>query len=135
MPEGGLGVLLNHPRFLEWLGVPDSAWLLEMRPGHWCDTLTRDQAMSAEMQLRRDACLMQTNLDIIGQYTLALHGTASKMLQTTIGDGPYPRAEVAVAARTSSLGANGGLGTLETFVGSCAVRDGTSLTLTAKHMW
>ena len=26
MPEGGLGVPLNHPRFLEWLGVPDSAW-------------------------------------------------------------------------------------------------------------
>ena len=32
MPEGGLGVPLNHPRFLEWLGVPD--WLLEMSPGH-----------------------------------------------------------------------------------------------------
>ena len=53
MPEGGLGVPLNHPRFLEWLGVPDSAWLLEMSPGHWCDTLTRDQAMSAAMQLHR----------------------------------------------------------------------------------
>ena len=98
MPEGGLGVPLNHPRFLEWLGVPDSAWLLEMSPGHWCDTLSRDQAMSAAMQLHRDACLMQTNLDILGQYALALHGTASKMLQTTIGDGSYPRAEEAVAA-------------------------------------
>ena len=98
MPEGGLGVPLNHPRFLEWLGVPDSAWLLEMSPGHWCDTLSRDQAMSAAMQLHRDACLMQTNLDILGQYALALHGTASKMLQTTIGDGSYPRAEVALAA-------------------------------------
>ena len=98
MPEGGLGVPLNHPRFLEWLGVPDSAWLLEMSPGQWCDTLSRDQAMSAAMQLHRDACLMQTNLDILDQYALALHGTASKMLQKTIGGGPYPRAEVAVAA-------------------------------------
>ena len=43
-------------------------------------------------------CLMQTNLDILDQYALALHGTASKMLQKTIGGGPYPRAEVAVAA-------------------------------------
>ena len=60
-PEGGLGVPLNHPRFLEWLGAPDSAWLLEMSPGHWCDTLSRDQAMKAAMQLHRDACLMQTN--------------------------------------------------------------------------
>ena len=30
-PEGGLGVPLNHPRFLEWLGAPDSAWLLDWR--------------------------------------------------------------------------------------------------------
>ena len=66
-PEGGLGVPLNHPHFLEWLGAPDSAWLLEMSPGHWCDTLARDQAMT-------------------------------KLLQCTIGGGPYPGAEVATAA-------------------------------------
>ena len=53
--------------------------------------------MSVAMQLHKDACLMQTNLDILDQYALALHGTASKMLQKTIGGGPYPRAEVAVA--------------------------------------
>ena len=97
-PDGGLGVPLNHPRFLEWLGAPNSAWLLEMSPGHWCDTLSRDQAMTAAMQLHRDACLMQTNLDILDQYALALHGTASKLLQSTIGGGPYPGAEVATAA-------------------------------------
>ena len=97
-PDGGLGVPLNHPRFLEWLGAPDSAWLLEMSPGHWCDTLSRDQAMTAAMQLHRDACLMQTNLDILDQYALALHGMASKLLQKTIGGGPYPKAEVTAAA-------------------------------------
>ena len=63
-PEGGLGVPLNHPRFLEWVGAPASAWLLEMSPGQWCDTLSRDQAMTAAMELHRDACLMNTNLDI-----------------------------------------------------------------------
>ena len=36
--------------------------------------------------------------------------------------------------RTSSLSANGGLGTLETFVGPFAVRDGTSLTTPVRHM-
>ena len=97
--EGGLGVPLNHPRFLEWLGAPESAWLLEMSPGQWCDTLSRDQAMTAAMRLHRDACLMKTNLDILDQYALALHGTASKILQKTIGGGPYPRAEVAAAAQ------------------------------------
>ena len=98
-PEGGLGVPLNHPRFLEWLGAPESAWLLEMSSGQWCDTLSRDQAMTAAMRLHRDGCLMKTNLDILDQYTLALHGTASKILQKTIGGDPYPRAEVAAAAQ------------------------------------
>ena len=98
-PEGGLGVPLNHPRFLEWISAPTSAWLLEMSPGQWCDTLSRDQAMTVAMQLHKDACLMNTNLDILDQYALALHGTASKILQQTIGGNPYPKAEVAAAAQ------------------------------------
>ena len=56
-PEGGLGVPLNHPRFLEWISAPTSAWLLEMSPGQWCDTLSRDQAVTASMQLHKDAFL------------------------------------------------------------------------------
>ena len=71
---------LNHPRFLEWVGTPDTAWLLEMSPGHWCDTLSRDRALTAAMQLHKDACLMKSNLDILDQYALALHGTASTIL-------------------------------------------------------
>ena len=55
--------------------------------------------MTAAMQLHRDACLMNTNLDILDQYALALHGTASKILQKTIGGSPYPRAAVAAAAQ------------------------------------
>ena len=93
-PEGGLGVPLNHPRFLEWVGAPASAWLLEMSPSQWCDTLSRDQAMTAAMQLHKDVCLMNTNLDILDQYV-----TASKILQKTIGGSPYPKAEVAAEAQ------------------------------------
>ena len=98
-PKGGLGVPLNHPRFLEWVGAPASAWLLEMSPGQWCDTLSRDQAMTAAMQLHKDACLMNTNLDILDQYALSLHGAASKILQKTIGGSPYPMAAVAAGAQ------------------------------------
>ena len=97
-PKGGLGVPLNHPRFLEWLGTPDTAWLLEMSPGHWCDTLSRDRALTAAMQLHKDACLMQTNLDILDQYALALHGTAMTLLQRTIGGGSFPGMEVLTGA-------------------------------------
>ena len=53
--------------------------------------------MTAAMRLHRNVCLMKTNLDILD--ALALHGTASKILQKTIGGGPYPRAEVAAAAQ------------------------------------
>ena len=86
-----LGVPLNHPRFLEWVGALRSAWLLEMSPGQWCDTLSRDQAMSAAMQLHKDVCLMNTNLDILDQYALSLHGAASKILQKTIALTPWQR--------------------------------------------
>ena len=55
--------------------------------------------MTVAMQLHRDACLMKTNLYIFDQYALALHWTASKILQKTIGGGPYPIAEVAAAAQ------------------------------------
>ena len=55
--------------------------------------------MTAAMQLHKDACLMNTNLDMLDQYALALHGTASKILQRTIGGSPYPRAEVAAEAQ------------------------------------
>ena len=98
-PHGGLGVPLNHPRFLEWVGAPASAWLLEMSPGQWRDTLSRDQAMTAAMQLHKDTCLMNTNLDILDQYALSLHGAASKILQKTIGGSPYSMAAVAAGAQ------------------------------------
>ena len=103
-PKGGLGVPLNHPRFLEWVGTPDTAWLLEMSPGHWCDMLSRDRALTAAMQLHKDACLMKSNLDVLDQYALALHGTASTILQRTIGGGSFPGAEV----RTGAPGAHAG---------------------------
>ena len=54
--------------------------------------------MTAAMQLHRDACLMQTNLDILDQYALALHGMALTLLQRTIGGGPFPGEEVATGA-------------------------------------
>ena len=72
---------------------------------------------------------MQTNLDILDHYALALHGTASKLLQSTIGGGPYPRSDGRSTGdeRTSSCGPNGGIITMETFIGPIAVCDGTIL--------
>ena len=54
--------------------------------------------MSAAMQLHSDTCLMNTNLDILDQYALSLHGAASNILEKTIGGIQYPTTEVAAGA-------------------------------------
>ena len=46
LPSGEFGMPLHHPRFLEWIDVPESAGLLEMGPGRWLHSLSRDQAVS-----------------------------------------------------------------------------------------
>ena len=94
--------------------------------------------MSAAMQLHRDACLMQTNLDILDQYALAgvtRHGIENVTENDSGRSIPKSRgnSRSTGTTRTSSLGANGGLGTLETFVRPSAVRDGTSLTTPVKY--
>ena len=97
-PSCAFGVPLNHPRFLECIGVPESASLLEMGPGKWLDTLSREKAMAAAIQLHRDVCLMTTNFDILDQYALSLQGAASRMLETSICYSDYPAADVAAGA-------------------------------------
>ena len=59
--------------------------LLDMGPERWFHSLTREQAIDAASQLHRDVCLMTSNLDILDQYVLCLHGTASKILDISLG--------------------------------------------------
>ena len=97
-PSGEFGFPLHHPRFLEWIGVPELAGLLEMGTGRWLHSLTRDQAMDAAIQLHREVCLMATNLDVLDQYALSLQGMASKMLELGLDSRDFPSAEVAAGA-------------------------------------
>ena len=67
--------------------------------------------------------LSSSNLDILDQYAFALHGTASKILEKTIGGSPYPSSSRGAGpASTSSFGSHGGTGPLEALPGSDAVR-------------
>ena len=97
-PSGKFGLLVHHPRFLEWIVVPQSACLLEMGAGRWVDHLSRDEAVAAAVQLQRDVGLMQTNLDILDQYSLALQGTASRLIEVCLGARPFQTEEVAAGA-------------------------------------
>ena len=41
------GLQLHHPRFLEFVGAPESARLLDCSPTFWVDHLGKEQAMAA----------------------------------------------------------------------------------------
>ena len=97
-PSGDFGIPLHHPRFLEWIKLLESAGLLEMGPGRWLHSLSRNQAMDAAIQLHRDVCFMTSNLDVLDQYALSLQGTASKILRLGLSNGDFPSAEVAAGA-------------------------------------
>ena len=97
-PSGEYGLPMHHPRFLEWIGIPQLASLLEIGGGRWLDNLSRDQAMAAALHLQRDVGLMQTDLDMLDQFTLSLQGTASKMIELCLGTRDFPAEEVAVGA-------------------------------------
>ena len=97
-PAGDYGLLLNYPRFVEWIGVPQSAGLLELSGRQWVDKLSRDQAVTAAVHLQRDVGLMQTNVDVLDQYTLSLQKAASRIIDLCLGPCEYPAAEIAKGA-------------------------------------
>ena len=78
--------------------MPESASLLEMGPGRWLNSLSRDQSMDAAIQLHRDVCLTTTNLDVLDQYALCLQGTASQILELGLGPRGFPSPAVAAGA-------------------------------------
>ena len=97
--SGEFGLLVHHPRFLEWIGVPLSACHLEMSAGRWVDVLSRDGAIAAAVQLQRDVGLMQTKLDVLDQYSLALQGTATRLIEVCLGARPFPAEAGALSPR------------------------------------
>ena len=60
------GLQLHHPRFLEYVGAPESARLLSLPPGHWLRTMEREEAVMAAPQLQHDVGLMMSNLQVLG---------------------------------------------------------------------
>ena len=119
-PLGEFGIPLNHPSFIEWVGVPESAGLLEIGPRRWLNTLSCDQARYVAIQLHRDVCMMATNLDVLDQYALSLQGTASKMMTVDLGSSDFPSADVAAGGAQSPprFRPDGGYGSVATLIGS-----------------
>ena len=45
----------HHPRYLEYVGAPESARLLTRPPGHWVQTMECEEAVTTALQLQHDA--------------------------------------------------------------------------------
>ena len=88
------GLKLHHPRFLEFIGAPESARLLNQSPSFWVDRLGQDSAMAAAVNLQRDAGFMMTNLQILGQFVMSLHRMSAEMLSIGVDHAVFPVDEV-----------------------------------------
>ena len=94
------GLQLHHPRFLEFIGAPESARLLNHSPSFWVDRLGEECAMAAAVNLQRDAGLMMSNLQILAQFVTALHQMSSEMMSIGVGHVVFPTEDVAKLSRT-----------------------------------
>ena len=89
------GLQLHHPRFLEFIGAPESARLLNHSPSFWVNRLDEECAMAAAVNLQRDAGLMMSNIQILAQFVTSLHRMSSEMMSIGVGHVVFPAEEVA----------------------------------------
>ena len=89
------GLQLHHPRFLEFIGAPESARLLYHSPSFWVDQLGEEYVMAAAVNLQRDAGLMMSNLQILSQFVTLLHRMSSEMMSIGLGRVVFPADEIA----------------------------------------
>ena len=92
------GVQLNHPRFLESIGAPESARLLGRAPANWVRIMTRQDAMAAALQLQHDVGLMTSNLQVLGQYVTSLNRMSTEVMRLAFGPGVVPSEAVGAQA-------------------------------------
>ena len=88
------GLQLHHPRFLEFIGAPELARLLNQSPSFWVNRLGQECAMAAAVNLQRDAGLMMSNLQILAQFVTLLHRMSSEMMSIGVDHMVFPVEEV-----------------------------------------
>ena len=84
------GLQLHHPRFLEYVGAPELARLLTRAPGHWVQTMDREEAVTAAPQLQPDAGLITSNLQVLGQFVTSLNRMSSEVMRLAFGKAVFP---------------------------------------------
>ena len=88
------GLQLHHPRFLELVGAPESARLLDRTPLYWVEEMGKERAMVAADTLQRDAGVMLSNLQILSQFAMVLNRMSFSMMALGLDRSEFPGAEV-----------------------------------------
>ena len=88
------GVQLNDPRFLEYVGAPESARLMSRSPEYWVHHMGRENALPAALQLQHDAGLILSNVQVLQQLVTSLCRTSSDVLLAVQGPQPFPSSAV-----------------------------------------
>ena len=88
------GVQLNDPRFLEYVGAPESAQLIIRSPAYWVHHMGRANALSAALQLQHDAGLILSNVQVLQQLVTSLCQTSTDVLLAVHGRQPFPSSAV-----------------------------------------
>ena len=81
------GLQRHHPRFLEYVGAPESAGLLSRPPAHWIETMDHEEAVSAALKLQHDAGLIMSNLQVFGQF---VNRMSSEVMRLAFGQEQFP---------------------------------------------
>ena len=92
--DATFGLQLHHPRFLEFIGAPESARLLYQSPSFWVNRLGQECAMAVAVNLQRDAGVMMLNLQILAQFVTSLHRMSSEMMSIGVDHVVFPVEEV-----------------------------------------
>ena len=83
------GVQLHDPLLLEYVGSPESARLTRRSPEYWVHHMGREKALSAALQLKYDAGLIPSNVQVLQQLVTALNRISSDVLRAVHGRQPF----------------------------------------------
>ena len=84
------GVQLTDPRFLEYVGAPESARLMSRSAEYWVHHMGVENALSAALQLQHDAGLVLSNVQVLQQLVTSMCRTLSDVLLAAHGRQAFP---------------------------------------------
>ena len=88
------GVQLTDPRFLEYVGAPESARLMSRSPEYWVHHMGVENALSAALQLQHGAGLVLSNVQVLQQLVTSMCRTSSDVLLAVHGRQAFPSSAV-----------------------------------------